>query len=262
MKRFFGLLLAALLSLGIEARGEPVVRVVATDPPAEATLGRDETFYVRIEYNTDQPISIWARPYFQGKPLQKAKSNPSYPYTGQGHALGWFSLDAADSVDEVRIKLGGGRPFREWDALSFTVRLTGTGQPVAQRVRAEWVSALRAEEEERYRREREKRTNEPPQLGSAVLTSAFMLGMLAFGVGGFIAPFWAIRRWRGLWRIAAVVPVIVLAFVVARIIVDTARDPTSHNLWPIEIVIWGGASLAAMGLLVLLGVSSTRLNRC
>lgn len=40
-------------------------------------------------------------------------------------------------------------------------------------------------------------------------------------------------RWRGGWRIAAA-PAMVMSFVVLRIVVDTARDPTSRNLWPFE----------------------------
>ncbi len=39
------------------------------------------------------------------------------------------------------------------------------------------------------------------------------------------------------------------AVVMARVTVDTAADPTSHNLWPFEIVLSGlvGASVAAAG---------------
>ena len=40
-----------------------------------------------------------------------------------------------------------------------------------------------------------------------------------------------------------------MAFVVLRIFIDTVRDPTSHNLWPFEIVMWGGLSCACMLLL-------------
>ena len=42
--------------------------------------------------------------------------------------------------------------------------------------------------------------------------------------------------------VGAAVPVPILT----RIAVDTARDPTSHNLWPFEIVVWGGACVAFM----------------
>jgi len=34
-------------------------------------------------------------------------------------------------------------------------------------------------------------------------------------------------------------------------VVDTARDPTSHNLWPFELLMWGAASVAIVGVLAL-----------
>jgi hypothetical protein len=43
--------------------------------------------------------------------------------------------------------------------------------------------------------------------------------------------------------------VAVIAFVALRIIVDTARDPTSHNLWPFEIIIYGAVAVATIGAL-------------
>ena len=33
--------------------------------------------------------------------------------------------------------------------------------------------------------------------------------------------------------------------VLGRVAVETTRDPTSHNLWPIEVIIAGGIGLAA-----------------
>lgn len=37
-----------------------------------------------------------------------------------------------------------------------------------------------------------------------------------------------------------------MAFVVLRLIVGVARDPTSHNLWPFEILMAGGLSTVLM----------------
>lgn len=71
----------------------------------------------------------------------------------------------------------------------------------------------------------------------------------AAGLGGIVVPLWSAWRWQGGWRIAALVPVAVLAFVALRIVVDTARDPTSHNLWPFEIIMFGGGALLAIGVL-------------
>jgi hypothetical protein len=43
--------------------------------------------------------------------------------------------------------------------------------------------------------------------------------------------------------------------VMARVVVETSRDPTTHNLWPFEVVIAGGIGLIAGAL----GVGITRL---
>lgn len=43
--------------------------------------------------------------------------------------------------------------------------------------------------------------------------------------------------------------------VLARVAVETARDPTSHNLWPLEVIIAGGIGLVA----ALIGVAIARL---
>jgi hypothetical protein len=64
-------------------------------------------------------------------------------------------------------------------------------------------------------------------------------------------PLWAMWKWRGAWRVIGILPLPVMAFVVGRIIIDTSRDPTSHNLWPFEILMVGGGGVA---LYFLLGV--------
>ena len=41
-----------------------------------------------------------------------------------------------------------------------------------------------------------------------------------------------------------------IGFVVLRIIVGVAGDPTSHNLWPFEILQVGALSLGVIGVLI------------
>jgi len=47
------------------------------------------------------------------------------------------------------------------------------------------------------------------------------------------------QRSTGAFRILFYVPMLPLVFVTTRLAWDTARDPTSHNLWPFEYVIVG-----------------------
>ena len=92
------------------------------------------------------------------------------------------------------------------------------------------------------------RSFSPPSSG---LPEWVKLAVLAVLFGGVGLPVWAVWKWRGVWRAAAAVPLAGMAFVVARIGVDTARDPTSHNLWPFEILMAGAASLVVVGALAL-----------
>jgi hypothetical protein len=78
-----------------------------------------------------------------------------------------------------------------------------------------------------------------------------MLLMAALGLAGIGVPLWSVWKWRGGWRIAAAVPAAAVVFVVLRIVIDTARDPTSHNLWPFEILMAGTGALLCIGVLAL-----------
>jgi hypothetical protein len=60
-----------------------------------------------------------------------------------------------------------------------------------------------------------------------------------------------VRRWTGLWRLAAVLPLpgwALWTFTFAR---DLAADPTSHNLFPFEILIWAGLASCYLGVVAL-----------
>lgn len=62
----------------------------------------------------------------------------------------------------------------------------------------------------------------------------------------------ALRRCQGRWRVAAWLPAGALSLLVVFIAVGLAVDPTSHNLWPFEIVLWAIGSVAYLLVLRLL----------
>ena len=64
---------------------------------------------------------------------------------------------------------------------------------------------------------------------SAVMGGAILIGMVALITRVLIDA----RFPRVVLVVAAAVPTAVMA----RVVVDTTRDPTSHNLWPFELVI-------------------------
>ncbi len=84
-----------------------------------------------------------------------------------------------------------------------------------------------------------------------IFTAAATIVAAAFFLGALVCSIVALKKWQGRWKFAAGLPILALISLAAVIIIAVMRDPTAHNLWPFEFVIWGIASLIYMGLLVL-----------
>jgi hypothetical protein len=249
------LIALALLALGsgTAASATPEVRVLETYPAGQSvTLANSQTFYLRLAYASDKPIGIWLHPYYRGKQAA-AGTSPSIQYTGKGQALAWFFLsEPGQRIDEIRIEAGDGGNDMPVVA-TYPVAVTqGTARIDANSPWAptepDWVSTLREQSNERLEASMGASEDEAGTGGMAIL-GGFMLLVGALGIGGLAAPLLALRRWQGGWKLAAAVPAGIVGFVILRIVVDTGADPTSHNLWPFEVLIAGLASLAVVGAL-------------
>lgn len=247
MRRLAWVLLAlcACTGWGAGARAATTVEVLETFPPGDdVVLAKNQNYYLRLGYRTDAPVRIWARPYFRGRPAD-AGSNPSPRYEGSGEVLGWFFLmRPGTEVDEIRITAGDGGVRTTPQVASLRVHVAG-GSGAASAPEPAWVARLQAQADEASRSQEASSGHEAGP-GGMLLLGGFMLAMLAAGLVGFAAPAWGLWRWRGGWRIAAAVPAAVMAFVVLRIAAGTAIDPTSHNLWPFEVLQAGALSLLVM----------------
>lgn len=246
-------LLAVLLwmTAPLCAQAATQARVVDVHPADGAVLGRGEALYIRIEYATDEPVRLWARPFRNGVQIENAMTNASASYTGAGEALGWFELNEPGAIDEVRIIAASEQPYRTWEIAREPLHIEWTAAPAAGDARPGWVAELMAADAQRQRAYVAQRAREPVSTGAVALSAGFMLLVLALGAGGLILPVRSVRRWSGGWRIAAAVPCVIMAFIVLRIIVGVMLDPTSHNLWPFEILYAATASLVYIGALAL-----------
>ncbi|MFH0798930.1 MAG: hypothetical protein V2A66_01970 [Pseudomonadota bacterium] len=95
------------------------------------------------------------------------------------------------------------------------------------------------------------------QIAEAMVTSEYSVlvivlvsAVLFFGAIGL--SIYLLKRWNGFFRIAAALPVLVLTGFIAVVSIGIAKDPTSHNLWPFELVMWGGGTFIYLGLVALL----------
>jgi hypothetical protein len=253
LQRLMLLLVLPLSCLAIDgAQAETVVRVVETWPPGNyVTLGRNEYFYLRLAYETDKPIHIWARPYINGKQVN-AGTNTSPSYSGTGETFAWFFFDSkGGAVDEVRIMAGDGGTSNTsvvavWRGDIVRDSEAGERQPQPAWI-AEMSARAKAAQDETYR----ARMREPVSASDTALVTGFVLVAFATGLLGFVLPGWAVWRWHGAWRMAAAGPAAMMAFVILRIVIDGFRDPTSHNLLPFEILLAGSASTVMMIVLYL-----------
>jgi hypothetical protein len=89
---------------------------------------------------------------------------------------------------------------------------------------------------------------------TSIQAAALIPVILAAAVffGALILNAALIRRWQGWWRAIACLPIAALIAWSIFIVVGILREPGSHNLWPFELVLWGGGALLALGLLALL----------
>jgi hypothetical protein len=73
--------------------------------------------------------------------------------------------------------------------------------------------------------------------------------VLILGIGLAIFGVRALVRWQDGWRWAALVPLLLVLWVGLNIMLGVRADPTSHNLWPFEVL---GAILLAGAVLSLI----------
>jgi hypothetical protein len=240
------IVLMSLSAIG-PAFATTTVEVLDTFPSGDVvTLNRNENFYIRLHYSTDRPVNIWARPYFRGEPVN-AGSNGSFRYTDSGEALAWFFLQSnAGAVDEIRVMAGDGSDSGTAIARSYSVHIEGSNVQGTVEGEPRWLTSLKAHDAARQREAYEERRKTPTSAGESAGIVAVVWGMLALGALGLIMPLRAMWRWRGGWRLAAAVPAALMGFVVLRLIIATSIDPTSHNLWPFEMLMSGIVSVLIM----------------
>ncbi|HMN46947.1 MAG TPA: hypothetical protein PKE27_20390, partial [Povalibacter sp.] len=220
------------------------------EPADRSVLAPGASVYVLMNYETDVSVKLWARPYSNGVEVP-ALTNASPQYTGTGEALGWFALSEAGVVDEIRIKAGGGDPYREWVVTTLPVRLEWSTEGQSIGSQAAWVDELSREQTAQITAQARQRASESGGAMDGLIFAGFLILVGALLIGGIALPLRSALRWRGGWRIAALAPLGLMGFVILRIVVDTAIDPTSHNLWPFEILMFGVAALVIIVVLMI-----------
>lgn len=230
------------------------VELLETDPPRPAMIGDRARLTLRIAYRSDQPVSIWPEPLLDGVPQDAGHSgSPTWP-AGEGEAIASFFLMEPGMVDAVRIHVGERYGRVEFRYLDFPVEarfVAGAGSPHQP---ALWVSDLQARADALQDEERAKRDEGGGVFGLFGMAIAYLIigAVFAVLVLAAVLPWRAAQRWEGGWRVGAWASVALFALPVLNVILGVAVDPTSHNLWPFELLSFALASLTLWGVLCLL----------
>jgi len=152
-------------------------------------------------------------------------------------------------VDEIRITAGDGRTNPV--VATYRVHVVGTGSSAAAETPPAWISAASARVAAAEKQAMDASMREPVGIVTRLLIFALGLTMLALGLSGLALPLWLCWRWRGGWRFAAAMPVALMSFAVLRFEIEVTRDPTSHNLWPLELLLFALCSLAISAALLI-----------
>lgn len=252
------LLLAAFLLLTppcvavAQAPRAPHLAVLATVPqPPRATLGRSATFFIRYRLDAAEPLLVSIEAYGGGQRLSTGNSGLTAIPAGGGTGVSFFFLLSGhrQTVDEVHlVATTTGKPQHRWVfpisvALTFDPAVTAAPPPLPG-----WVKTWQRERQTKTRAQQDARHSSGSAgalLGLTLLVGALVL---ALPLASIALPIWAIRRWQGRWRLLACLPLAVIALKLLSLGVGVARDPTSHNLWPLEIALWEAPALGFLAL--------------
>lgn len=245
------LAVATVAHAGLEAA--PRLDVLETSPSSPATLGRHRTFYLRFRVDAPFPVVVALHPYERGVDVLRAMGNggePTLP-AGESTDAGFFFLLAKEPqhVDEVRIVVSRADDRRtQWTFphpvdLAFDPADTSPAPPDPG-----WVNDWKVARDARFRAAAEAAGAGPGSLLGWAVALVVIPILVLLPLAAVALPLYFLWRWRGPRRLLAALPLVVLGGKLATVWADLAADPTSHNLWPLELLLW---ELPALGVVLL-----------
>jgi hypothetical protein len=226
--------LAALLlalTTPAHARDLPTIRVVATDPAPGRTLARDQALYLRLAYDSTEPLRIQAAGYRDGAEVRDGvRWNPAPVLAaGSGEAVAWLAYGKPTRLDEIRIEVADA----SWQPLLVVKVPTGaawTADARAAPPRAEWVARLG---DAQQRAASESVADAPRDAGDDLFD--LLLGpLVVLSLPGYLVLQTLFGlRWSGAWRIAALVPLTIMLPVLGHALFALVAG---SNLWPIVLI--------------------------
>jgi hypothetical protein len=237
--------MALLLACGAgRAQSAPVeIQVTAVDPESPALLRSGNSLSVRVAYKSDQVLRVQAAGYRAGRKIPGGMNgSPGYG-PGEGEAIAWIFFSGDETIDEVRVVAHDAR----WKPLTeVSVKVDARWRPDApQRERAAWAQALNDAQQRAISADMQ-RTQEGPLAALGLL----LVQVPFFAVPGYLLlQVLTLWRWRGGWRRAAAVPLLLMIPVMLFCLYALAKG---SNLWPLSMIFLSPVGFLYLGILWLL----------
>jgi hypothetical protein len=226
------------------------VRLLETAPPSPARVGTAARLSARVGYRSDLPVRFSATPLLRGEPVRAGSNgSPAWP-AGEGEALVWFFLFEPGLVDGLRIGVGhanGRGTFRSFD-FPLDAEFVGGSGPASREVA--WVARLESTAE--ALRAAQRPAADPGGAADTALGVAIIGGLFGVLILAAALPIAGIRSWTGHWRWGAWLALAIFAVPSMNVVIGVMIDPTSHNLWPLELFGYAVASVSLCSALFVL----------
>ncbi len=222
-----------LPSMAVSAQIAVHATIVETDPKAESVLQANEPFSVHITYQSEGPVRFETAGYSNGVKIQKSvamNTAPSYP-AGSGEAIAWLAYAEETSIDEIRITLSD-KYWKQLDTLSVPINMRWNGiTPQKWRERAPWVTRLNSAHQNMT--SQAMRASAPGKAGGLDMLD-ILIPVMAWTIPlYFFLQIYMLKKYQGVWRKAALVPLLVMA---PLLVYTGIALFAKSNLWPLMML--------------------------
>lgn len=235
----------------------PVVSVLNTHPAPDANLAGRDSFYLQYRIETPEKVRVGIEAYARGAKLPIGNSGQNHFDAGTHSGTAFFFVSQKEPVrvDEIRLPIW--RETTHWQqppdwVVSVPVALLHLpASPRSQAPLPEWVNAWNKEREMRRqsaaRAAQAKAAAEETWVENLLLRAFLIVIVFVLPLAALALPAWAAWKWERPWRTHALIACAIVLVKAGSVIFDVARDPTSHNLWPLEMALWIVPLLAYLG---------------
>lgn len=217
--------------------------VTATDPVPPVTFGqKGGVIYLRIQYQTDTPIKIFATGLRTGREVRDGYNNPSPLYSsGSGEAFCWFAENSGAVIDEIRIEAHAfGLIPLTTISIPFQANWTSS-EPTQARIRQPWVLELEAAQSRALNEEHQRASTGWIHLVAIIAGGVIML--VAAGSVIVYVPLqaYAIRKLTGPHLFGAIVTGLIMAGLITHAVYAYRAGA---GLWPIFLIFGSPVAVA------------------